>query len=147
MTAHEGRKAMTRLPRMRLASLAVMALAAGLLMVACRDDGIRLTAALSGNRTGTADIEISPDRSQICWDIQGLAGSVEEAKATHIHSAAEGDVGPVVVDFISGNEACTEDVPASILREIAEEPANFYVDVHSERHPDGAARGQLEAAS
>jgi CHRD domain-containing protein len=138
---------MTRVPRKRLPSLAVLALAAGLSMVACRDDGIRLTAALRGDGTGTADIEISSDRSQICWDIQGLAGSVDDVTAMHIHSGAEGDVRPVVVDFISGNEACTENVSASVLRDIAEEPANFYVEVHSERHPDGATRGQLEAAS
>jgi hypothetical protein len=134
--------------RTRLAGPAVLALAAGLLMVACRDDGIRLTAALSGVGTGTADIEISSDRSQICWDIQGLVGSVDgDATAMHIHSGAEGDRGPVVVDLISGNEACAEYVPASTLREIVEEPANYYVEVHSEQHPDGAVRGQLEAAS
>jgi hypothetical protein len=124
-----------------------LTLAAGLVMVACRDDGIRLTSALSGAGTGTADIEISSDRSQICWNIQGLAGSGEEATGMHIHSGAEGDLGPVVVDFISGNEGCTEDVPASTLREIAKEPPSFYVDVHSARHPNEPVREQLEEVS
>jgi hypothetical protein len=49
----------------------------------------------------------------------------------------------VVVEFSSGNQTCTEDIIESVLSDISEEPENFYLDVHSERYPDGAARGQL----
>jgi hypothetical protein len=55
----------------------------------------------------------------------------------------------VVVDFVSGNTACQEVSPGGLtegtLRDIAAEPPRFYVDVHSELHPEGAVRGQLEA--
>ena len=77
-----------------------------------------------------------------------MVGTVNDVTAMHIHAGAEGDVSPVVVEFISGNEGCLIVSPGGVteaaLRAIAAEPAGFYVDVHSERHPEGAVRGQLE---
>jgi hypothetical protein len=136
----------------------ILALVAGLLMVACNplsDEGVNLTADLvgeeavcegdtcGGDGTGIADVEISSDRHKICWDIRDLVECVDHVTAFHIHSGAKGEVGPVVVEFSSGNQACTEDIVESVLRDISEDPQTFYVDVHSQRYPDGAARGQL----
>ena len=138
---------------MDLRKLLVVAPIAVLTMAACTDPtGDDLTATLEGERVvggGVADIEINSDRTELCWDIRGLVGTVKgEVTAMHIHAGAAGDVGPVVVEFISGNEGCQEVSPGGItesaLRNIAAEPADFYVDVHSDRHPDGAVRGQLE---
>jgi hypothetical protein len=127
-------------------------------MVACNpfsDEGFNLTADLSGEEavcegdtcggdgTGIADVGVSSDRNKICWDIRDLIESVDDVTALHIHSGAKGEVGPMVVEFSSGNQACTEVINESVLRDISDEPENFYVDVHSERYPDGAARGQL----
>jgi hypothetical protein len=75
--------------------------------------------------------------------VKDLVGTVDDVTACHIHSGAKGEVGAVVVEFFSGNQACTEDIDESVLRDISEEPENFYVDVHTDRYPDGAARGQL----
>lgn len=137
-----------------------MGLAAGVLMGACNpfSDGeaVALTAALRGKEAvcegdtcggdgrGSADVDISFDRTRVCWDIRDLVSSVDDVTAFHIHSGAKGEVGPVVVEFSSGNQACTEDINESVLRDVAREPENFYMDVHSERYPDGAARGQLK---
>lgn len=139
---------------MKLRKLLVLAPVVGLLMVACNTgDGVNLTAALRGKEaagSGVADLEISSDRTKLCWDIRGLVGSVDDVTAMHVHSGSKGEEGPVVVEFISGNEGCTEVaaggglINESDLRDLAEGPTNFYVDVHSQRYPDGAVRGQLE---
>jgi CHRD domain len=138
--------------RHRWRTLLVLAPTAVLLMAACTDGGrADLTATFRGDGpvgTGVADIEIGSDRTSLCWDIRGLVGTVNAVTAMHIHAGAEGDFGPVVVEFISGNQGCLETSPGGVtesaLRDIAAEPTNFYVDVHSEFHPDGAVRGQLE---
>jgi CHRD domain len=133
--------------------LLLLASVVGLLMVACNTgDGITLTAALRGEEavgTGVADIEIRSDGTELCWNIRGLVGSVDDVTAMHIHSGSKGESGPVVVEFISGNQGCTEVGPGGLIeesdvRDMAEAPANFYVDVHSRGYPDGAVRGQLE---
>lgn len=138
---------------MRLRKLLVLAPLVCLLMVACSTgDGVNLTAALRGEEavgTGVADIEISSDRTKLCWDIRGLDGSADDVTAMHVHSGNKGDEGPVVAEFISGNRGCTEVSPGGLvtesdLRDMARDPANFYVDIHSERYPDGVVRGQLE---
>ena len=137
---------------MRVRKLLVVAPIAVLTMAACTGpEGDDLTAVLVGEGVvggGVADIEINHDRTELCWDIRGLIGTVNDVTAMHIHAGVLGDVGPVVVEFISGNEGCLVVSPSgateSALRAIVAEPAGFYVDVHSERHPKGAVRGQLE---
>ena len=144
---------------MRSIRVLIAALMAGLLLVACNTrDGVNLSAALSGEEavcegntcggdaTATAHIEINADGTELCYryDPGSFVESGEEVTAAHIHAGTKGDVGSVVVDFISGNEACTGNVSESVLRDISEEPANFYVDIHTNPYPDGAARGQLE---
>jgi hypothetical protein len=56
--------------------------------------------------------------------------------------------GPVVVDLAYEGtdeeaEACVDGVKERILESISQAPDRFYINVHSKRYPDGAARGQL----
>lgn len=90
----------------------------------------------SGDGTGSAELEINSDENQICYDIS-LEG-VENVKAAHIHSGTEDEAGPVLV-----NLEYPEGEDDGALEDISEEPAGFYVNVHSEQYPDGAVRGQL----
>jgi CHRD domain len=152
---HERGEGMANDPRTggrrMVRALHVAAALAVLSMVACSDrGGVELAATLRGDGpvgTGVADIEIGSDLSGLCWDITGLVGTVDAVTAMHIHAGAEGQVGPVVVEFLSGNSGCLEVSPGGVtegtLRDIAMEPSSFYVDVHSELHPEGAVRGQL----
>ncbi|HEX2053635.1 MAG TPA: CHRD domain-containing protein [Actinomycetota bacterium] len=141
---------------MLLVSIAV------LLLAACNpgdDEGGGFEAELSGanevcegdtcggDGTGTATVEINSDENQVCYNIE-LAG-VENVTMAHIHTGEEGEAGPVLVNLEyggddSGGEGCVDGIDESTLEEISEEPGNFYVNVHSERYPDGAVRGQLE---
>ena len=137
----------------RLREFMVVAPAAALLMTACGGlDGVDLTASLrsegAGVGTGVADIEISSDRTRLCWDIRGLVGT-DGVTGMHIHVGPAGVVGAVVVEFRSGNRGCHDVSPAggvseAALRDIADDPASFYVDVHGGGYPDGSIRGQLE---
>jgi CHRD domain len=129
------------------ARLVLVALLASLAMAACglgEDPGTTLTASLDG---ATADIEIDADFSEVCWDVQGLAEWTQGDMRMQIRSGVEGEVGPVVVEFLSGNIACTDMVSSFALREISKSPGRFYVDVHSTHDPNEAVRGQLEEVS
>jgi hypothetical protein len=84
-----------------------------------------------------------------CYDIKATMG--EKPTKAHIHQGAKGTAGPVLVDlmptFTSGESAfeaksCV-DLPAETAANLIGDPAGFYVNVHSEGHPDGAIRGQL----
>jgi hypothetical protein len=41
-------------------------------------------------------------------------------------------------------KGCARNQPAATLRKIVRTPGNYYVNVHTAKFPDGAARGQLE---
>ena len=134
----------------------------GMWLTACNpgdDEGGNLSAELSGANevcegdtcggtgTGSADVEINSDQNELCYEI-ALQG-VEMVKAAHIHSGEEGMAGPILIDLKyagddTGGDACLDGIEESDLEDVSEEPANFYVNVHSERYPDGAVRGQLE---
>lgn len=147
---------------MKRFSILALALAAALLLVSCNpgdDEGgtfdIELSGAnevcdgdtCGGDGTGTAEVEINSDENQICYDIS-LEG-VENVKAAHIHTGTEDEAGPVLVNLEypegedDGADQCVDGVGESDLEDISEEPAGFYVNVHSEQYPDGAVRGQL----
>ncbi|CAN5708477.1 hypothetical protein BH24ACT3_BH24ACT3_15650 [soil metagenome] len=70
----------------------------------------------------------------------------EEPTAAHIHQAPSDEAGDVVVDFSDsltddGIDGCT-DAPDHAA-EIADDSANFYLNIHTESFPDGAVRGQV----
>jgi hypothetical protein len=99
-----------------------------------------------GDGTGTAQVDINSDENQVCYEIS-LEG-VQNVTAAHIHSGDSEEAGPVLVNLEydgddQGSDKCVDGVSESDLEDISENPANFYVNVHSEQYPDGAVRGQL----
>jgi hypothetical protein len=102
---------------------------------------------------GFAVIRIDTDADQVCWAI--LVRGIElPASAAHIHQAAAGVNGPVVVPLspptaankllerlnIGVSHGCTT---SSAADAIAAAPSGFYVNVHNTPFPNGALRGQL----
>src|SRR5207245_10075630 len=83
--------------------------------------------------------------------------------AAHTHRGAAGVIGPVVVPFFNTGFAtpstatsfagCTENVAADVIESIQDDPAGWYVNVHTSCagqpascgpfFPGGAVRGQL----
>ena len=115
-----------------------------------------LTAQLSGDAetdedgTGMATVVLDPDAGTACWEM--TVENVDPITVSHIHEGAEGVSGGVVVDldvdgFEGSSEGCNEAADAAILQSIIDNPAGFYVNVHTEALPGGAIRGQLAAAT
>ena len=61
---------------------------------------------------------------------------------THIHRGAAGTNGPVVIDFQGQLSNCA-DASQSLLNEVIATPEAFYANLHTNRFPNGAIRGQL----
>ncbi|HXG63850.1 MAG TPA: CHRD domain-containing protein, partial [Blastocatellia bacterium] len=55
--------------------------------------------------------------------------------------------GPPVVTLKAPSESGSvkdcADAAADLIKEIRQNPANFYINVHNSEFPDGAVRGQL----
>jgi len=85
-----------------------------------------------------------------CYDLKVTMG--EKPTKAHIHQGVKGASGPVVVDLkpafepgeSSLNAKSCVDLAADLVAKLLADPAAYYVNVHSEAHPDGAVRGQLE---
>ena len=97
------------------------------------------------NASGTASIKTRG--SEVCYD---LRWSGVEATASHIHKAAAGKAGPVVVPFFAEDAALAADkksgcvqADSEVVAAINANPANYYVNVHSAQFPKGEIRGQL----
>lgn len=94
--------------------------------------------------TGTADVTVDTEAKTVSWmvSVEGLSG---EATAAHIHGpASEGEnAGPVItmVDTIMEGEAEITDDQIGEL-----EDGKYYVNIHTEKNPDGEIRGQLSKA-
>ncbi len=92
---------------------------------------------------GTAKVTVRGAKQQICWQFH-LTG-IPKPSVAHIHAAAAGVSGPVLVPLGGAYAAsgCTSNVPAPEITQIEAAPAKFYVNVHNMKFPNGAARGQL----
>ncbi len=102
--------------------------------------------------TGTAAILVVPAADLICYQLawQNIDGTVFGA---HIHEGADDEAGPIVVTLFGGPlappaalsgtdsfQSCTRSAEAD---DIAENPENYYVNIHSDLYLGGAIRGQL----
>ena len=103
--------------------------------------------------SGTAAVLVVPAADLICYRLtwQGIDGTVFGA---HIHEGTADEAGPIAVTLFgaphdpspgfSGTgsfKSCTRSAEAD---DIAENPENYYVNIHSDIYPDGAIRGQLD---
>jgi hypothetical protein len=97
---------------------------------------------------GNAVVRIRADEPQVCFRIT-VQNVVLPSVGAHIHRAAAGANGPIVVPFrapdASGNSSGCVSVAQTVIDAILTGPTGYYVNVHSTDFPGGAVRGQLPA--
>ena len=100
--------------------------------------------------SGQATVRLNETTGEVCWHIT-VTGIALPAVAAHIHAAAAGVNGPIVVplapppDASGVSESCTT-ADVAVVAAIVADPASYYVNVHTTEFPDGAVRGQLAVA-
>jgi hypothetical protein len=116
--------------------------------------GRPLTATLTGatevpgpgdtDGSGTASITLNPGQGQVCYEL--TVKDIKTATAAHIHAGAAGVAGPVKVDLKGAAEGTWKgcvDADKELVKDIMQNPGNYYVNVHNTDFPNGAIRGQL----
>ncbi len=100
----------------------------------------------AGDRDGYGDMAaaVKLTEGKLCYELS--VGKIGTAMAAHVHEGKAGVEGPPVITIaVTGpkNEVCLE-ADGKLLRKIADEPGDFYVNVHNAEFPSGAIRGQLQ---
>ncbi len=116
--------------------------------------GRPLTATLTGaaevpgpgdaDGTGRATITLNPGKGQVCYKL--AVSNIGTATAAHIHTGTADVAGPVLVGLRAprrGSSKGCVNLDKEKVKEIIQNPANYYVNVHNTEFPGGAVRGQL----
>ena len=95
--------------------------------------------------SGTADVTLNQGQGEVCVDIVA-SGFVGDVVAGHIHKAPAGVNGGVVVNlFVTSaiHSICVDGVEKDLIKDIRQNPWDYYINVHSSFAPGGEIRGQL----
>ena len=143
---------------MRIRTLAAAALLAGVVPAAALAGAGAMHPELAAKLTGAVEVPagapagrgivnftLDAAKGSVCWTFEGIKG-IDKAMAAHIHKAAAGKAGPVVVPLGGSYKAkgCTT-APKAMIEAIEAHPNAYYANVHSAKYPSGAIRGQLVA--
>jgi CHRD domain len=100
--------------------------------------------------TGTATVRLRAGQGQLCYRI-AASNLSSPAVAAHIHKAAAGASGPVVIPLATpgsdGKSGGCVAVARTLVAQVLAAPASYYVNVHTAEFPAGAVRGQLTGTS
>jgi CHRD domain len=94
--------------------------------------------------SGMAHVTLNHGQGQVCYDIS--AKDIQAPTAAHLHAGPAGQAGDVKVTFKASADGMWKGCATAdkaLIKEIMDNPANFYVNVHNAEFPNGAIRGQL----
>jgi len=103
--------------------------------------GDPFSAVLSGHGSGTAMVTLNPGQREVCWAVT-VAGLTAPVFASHIHKGgANVPNGGIVVPFFNTGfntpsnatsfSGCTGNVDRALIEDIQDNPAGYYVNVHT----------------
>jgi hypothetical protein len=101
----------------------------------------------AGDPDGSGTAAIKTRGTEVCYDIswKGI-----DANLSHIHKAPAGKAGGPVVNLFASESPLDANKKsgcvtgsATVVKAMAANPSNYYVNVHSPEFPKGAIRGQL----
>lgn len=96
--------------------------------------------------TGSAHLTLNQGQGEVCFHIE-VQDIMLPATGAHIHVGAVDEAGPVVVPLIppdeSGSSSGCVEADKDLIKDIRQNPENYYVNVHTTDFPPGAVRGQL----
>ena len=94
---------------------------------------------------GSAVVRVNHGQGQVCYDIQ--VADISAATMAHIHKAPPTEAGPVVIPLkapdATGKVSGCAKADSALIKDILQNPAAYYVNVHTADFPAGAIRGQL----
>ena len=94
--------------------------------------------------SGTASLTLNMGKGEICYEL--VVTNVPAATAAHIHLGVAGQAGDVKVMLAAptnGSSKGCVTADKELIKDIMQNPANYYVNVHNAEFPKGAVRGQL----
>lgn len=94
--------------------------------------------------SGSAVVTLNQGQGMVCFDIE--VADLDEIVNAHIHVGTADVAGPVVVGFdpvVNGLNNCVSGVDPDLIKDIRQNPQDYYVNVHTSTFPAGAIRGQL----
>src|SRR5450432_3295301 len=102
----------------------------------------------TSNGFGNATVTLDPTHTSITVNVT-VSGLTTPITLAHIHKGAFGVAGGVVIDFsaptnfANGKLSKTFAIDSVLGNDIAANPTNYYVNVHTSQNPGGEIRGQL----
>ncbi|HEY7030802.1 MAG TPA: CHRD domain-containing protein [Thermomicrobiales bacterium] len=118
--------------------------------------GRRLTATLLGSNeiaggdldgSGGVVVTLNQGQGVVCFELT-TTGIATPTRA-HIHQGPAGVNGAIVVDLLNNNttegplSGCLANVDPDLIKDIRQNPDQYYFNVHNADFPGGALRGQL----
>jgi hypothetical protein len=94
--------------------------------------------------TGTASITLNHGKGEVCYELS--VDKIAAANAAHIHAGAVDKAGPPIANLTPPTNGSSKGCVAldkDKIKDVMQNPANYYVNVHNAEFPDGAVRGQL----
>jgi hypothetical protein len=113
----------------------------------------KLTATLSGAKEvgagapgGKGTFSATVKSGKLCYTLK--YSKLPNPVASHIHKGTASQNGPIVLDlkptFAAGKAAKCVTIKASLATAIQKKASAYYVNIHTQKFPAGAARGQLK---
>lgn len=94
--------------------------------------------------SGTAHIWLNQGQERVCFKLTWK--DIVAPFAAHIHAGAAGIAGPAKVTLsvvgIGSSMGCVS-ATKDLIKDIRQNPQNYYVNIHNSAFPGGAIRGQL----